>query len=323
MGRKRLKHLGKKRKTKNKFKSILKKIILVAIAILAITSSFKITRYLEELYKSRNIEDCKIEFYMDVSDETGDNKIQLSWKELMAIDMVRYNNKLTDVKKKDTLKLGKMFIQKENKDKYSLKSFDVVLNELNFKKEEKKKANDYLKKLDDVFLGDIDLQDKSNKVSFINSIEQTAIENYREYKILPSVTIAQSILESGWGTSELTKASNNMFGIKADKNWLGKSVEVATSENYNDKITASFRVYDSVEQSIKDHGKFLWDNKRYKENGFFEATHYKTQAQALEDAGYSTKEDENGNKVYADTLVKVIKAYNLQLIDHEVELKIK
>nr|SUY22553.1 mannosyl-glycoprotein endo-beta-N-acetylglucosamidase [Clostridioides difficile] len=42
----------------------------------------------------------------------------------------------------------------------------------------------------------------------------------------PSITIGQAILESGWGNSKLTKQSNNLFGIKADKAWKGKSVEI-------------------------------------------------------------------------------------------------
>ena len=51
----------------------------------------------------------------------------------------------------------------------------------------------------------------------------------------------------------------------------------------------------------------------------FDSKHYITQAQALENAGYSTKENQNGEKVYADVLVNVIRNYNLQLIDNKVE----
>ena len=144
-------------------------------------------------------------------------------------------------------------------------------------------------------------------------------ENYEKYKILPSITVGQAILESRWGESDLSKNSNNIFGVKADARWNGKVVEVNTSENYDDKIVAKFRKYDSIKDSINDHGKFLTENKRYEESGLFKATHYTTQAQALEDAGYATKKNEDGELIYADILIDLIKKYNLQLLDREVQ----
>ncbi len=153
------------------------------------------------------------------------------------------------------------------------------------------------------------------KIEFIKSIEDGAIYNYEEYGILPSITVAQAILESGWGQSKLSKDSNNIFGIKADNSWDGESIEVMTSENYNDKIKAKFRKYNSITDSIKDHGKFLSENKRYEENGLFDSKNYKKQAQALEDAGYSTKKDKYGNRIYADMLIDIIQKYNLEKLD--------
>lgn len=153
------------------------------------------------------------------------------------------------------------------------------------------------------------------KIEFIKSIEDGAIYNYEEYGILPSITVAQAILESGWGQSKLSKDSNNIFGIKADNSWDGESIEVMTSENYNDKIKAKFRKYNSITDSIKDHGKFLSENKRYEENGLFDSKNYKKQAQALEDAGYSTKKDKCGNHIYADMLIDIIQKYNLAKLD--------
>ena len=151
-----------------------------------------------------------------------------------------------------------------------------------------------------------------DKIEFIKAIEDGAIYNYDEYGILPSITVAQAILESGWGQSKLSKDSNNIFGIKADNSWDGESIEVMTSENYNDKIKAKFRKYNSITDSIKDHGKFLSENKRYEENGLFNSKNYKKQAQALEDAGYSTKKDKYGNLIYADMLIYIIQKYNLE-----------
>ena len=160
---------------------------------------------------------------------------------------------------------------------------------------------------------------KINK--FIEEIKDEAIKNYKEYKILPSITVGQAILESRWGESDLSKNSNNIFGVKADARWNGKVVEVNTSENYDDKIVAKFRKYDSIKDSINDLGKFLTENKRYEESGLFKATHYTTQAQALEDAGYATKKNEDGELIYAEKLINIIKNYNLMLYDTKAERK--
>ena len=130
--------------------------------------------------------------------------------------------------------------------------------------------------------------------SFINLILDGAIENYKEYKILPSITIGQAILESGWGKSELAVSHNNLFGIKADSRW------------------------DGAVAAIKDHGRFLFDSDRYRDNGLFEGKTYIEQAQALEDAGYSTAKDESGVPIYADKLIAIIEKYHLMDYDKQI-----
>ena len=154
-----------------------------------------------------------------------------------------------------------------------------------------------------------------NKKEFILKIFNGAIENYNKYGIVPSITIAQAILESGWGSSELAVNHNNIFGIKADLRWSGAIATISTSENYNDSTIANFRKYDSVDESLDDHGKFLSENPRYSEYGLFEKKNYKNQAQALEDAGYSTAKDKNGQLIYAEKLIGIIEKYNLMQYD--------
>ncbi|MGL6105862.1 glycoside hydrolase family 73 protein [Romboutsia sp.] len=322
MGKKKIKHLGKK-KYRNIMKSSLNKVgIFIAITV-SIVALVSITKYVEDLYKGKNISGNTIEFYMNIADEIGEGKAQLSWKELLAIDMVKYNKDLTSIKKKEVIDVGKKFIVKEeNKDGvavYKLKTFDKVLDEIGFDKVEKNNANMYLEDLKNTSLGGANIENQKEKINFLKNISEKSKANYYEYGILPSITTAQAILESGWGQSSLTKESNNIFGIKADQRWNGKRVEVSTGENYNDRIVASFRVYNSIEDSIKDQGKFLVENKRYSENGLFKATHYTTQAKALEDAGYSTKKNKSGEPIYADMLIHLIRDYNLQLLDREVE----
>lgn len=155
----------------------------------------------------------------------------------------------------------------------------------------------------------------SEKIDFIESISDGAISNYNKYGILPSITMAQAILESGWGNSELAVTHNNLFGIKADSRWNGAIATIVTSENYNDSTIANFRKYDSINESIEDHGKFLYENSRYVEYGLFDGKNYKEQAQALENAGYSTVKNENGEPIYADKLIELIEKYNLMQYD--------
>lgn len=155
----------------------------------------------------------------------------------------------------------------------------------------------------------------NEKMDFIKIISDGAISNYNKYGILPSITMAQAILESGWGSSELAVTHNNLFGIKADLRWNGAVATIATSENYNDSTMANFRKYDSIDESIEDHGKFLYENSRYSEYGLFDGKDYKEQAQSLEDAGYSTVKNENGELIYADKLISIIEKYNLMQYD--------
>ena len=155
----------------------------------------------------------------------------------------------------------------------------------------------------------------SEKMEFIETISDGAISYYNKYGILPSITMAQAILESGWGNSELAVTHNNLFGIKADSRWNGAIATIATSENYNDSTIANFRKYDNINESIEDHGKFLYENSRYAEYGLFNGNDYKSQAQALEDAGYSTVKNENGEPIYADKLISLIEKYNLMQYD--------
>lgn len=309
MGRKKIKHL-KGNRGKIKFKKIFYTMLSFIIVIILFIG----LKYTKSIYLAKNIEDSKIEFYIDIADEVGKKEIQLNWKELLSIDMVVYNGDLRSVKKIDSLNRAKNFIDRQG----NLKSLDEVLKDLKFEEKEILQVNKNLKSLECVFLGNKKLNERSNEVVFIKKVKAQAVRNYDEYGILPSITIGQCILESGWGGSKLAIEGNNLFGIKANSSWEGKSIEMETSENYNDKIVDAFRVYNSMEDSIKDHGKFLSENPRYKDNGLFEAKHYTTQAQALEDAGYSTKKNKYGEKIYADLLIDLIRRYNLQLIDWEI-----
>ena len=323
MRNKKIKHLGNKKRRNKYISRFINKIMILLVTLISLMSFIYIDNHIKELYKEVNIEESAIEFYIDIADEIGNKEVQLSWKELMSIDMVRYEKNLTSIRKKDVIDVGKKFIKNEvdkqgNKIK-KVKSFDKVIDEISFNSEEKKLANEYLEELKSVSLSGDTLKNQDEKIKFIEKVSELSYENYEKYNILPSITVGQAILESSWGESNLSKNSNNIFGIKSDTRWNGKVVKANTSENYDDKIVDTFRKYDSIKESINDYGKFLNENKRYEESGLFKATHYTTQAQALEDAGYATKKNEDGELIYADILINLIKNYNLQLLDREIQ----
>ena len=149
-----------------------------------------------------------------------------------------------------------------------------------------------------------------NQRHFLSAIKQGAMDGAKE-GILPSITAAQAILESGWGSSELAKApNNNLFGIKDSEDWHGEIVTVPTQEYLNgDYITvnAAFRKYASWNDSVVDHAKFFtsteWRKNNYRK--VVNETDYRIAAQELKNAGYAT------DPSYAGKLISLIEAYKL------------
>lgn len=146
---------------------------------------------------------------------------------------------------------------------------------------------------------------------FIAAIAPAAKQTQQEYGVFASVTIGQAILESGWGKSGLTAKANALFGIKA-ANWSGPTVQMKTQEEVNGGmiwVPATWRAYNSWEESVLDHAKFLKENSRYAQAGVFEAKNYKEQVEAIKRAGYATESD------YVSLVCRVIESYNLNQYD--------
>ena len=272
-------------------------------------------------HSSKHIDKNRIDVskYITLVDEVSENKVQVNWKYVVSIIAVENKNKIKNISDDKIKNTANLFIEKSDNG-YKLNSLDNVLNKLNFTDKEKERVNDYIDQLKYFGLTPYRLKEDSKYTKFIEEIKDEAIKNYKEYKILPSITIAQAILESSWGESDLAQIYNNLFGIKADSSWKGEYVTLETFEFYDTKIEDKFRVYSNKNQSIKDHAKFLVDNQRYKKYGVFEAKTYIEQAYALQNAGYSTAEDNSGQKRYAKDLIELIRQYNLQLIDSEIKI---
>jgi len=146
-------------------------------------------------------------------------------------------------------------------------------------------------------------QKKMTRTQYINKYKDIAIDNMRKHKVPASITLAQGVLESGDGNSELARKSNNHFGIKCHSSWKGKK-----TYHDDDKKQECFRVYRTVEDSYADHADFL-HKKRYAKCFELKITDYKGWAKELKNAGYAT------NSKYPKLLIKIIEDHKLYKYD--------
>lgn len=136
---------------------------------------------------------------------------------------------------------------------------------------------------------------------YIAQFKDVAIREMKRSGVPASITLAQGILESENGNSELVKKSNNHFGIKCKSNWSGESVT-----HDDDANGECFRAYPNADESYRDHSDFLKANKRYGSLFRLDPTDYSAWAKGLKKAGYAT------NPRYPELLVKYIEEYDLQ-----------
>lgn len=140
--------------------------------------------------------------------------------------------------------------------------------------------------------------------TYIDQYKDVAIEQMLRYNIPASITLAQGLLESNAGMSELSRKGNNHFGIKCH-DWLG-----ATTYHDDDASQECFRAYNDVYESFEDHSKFLSRQPRYSSLFKLSRTDYKGWAHGLKKCGYAT------NPLYANSLINLIELYKLQRYDH-------
>lgn len=314
---------GVKRYTKKKSKLKFERYVLKIVFLISLIATITITlnKFSNKLNTKITLNDDLILTYIDAVDDLSIEGYQINWQEVASINIGINNGNLENVDKDNIERICNAFLKRDkNGEVVKLRSFKEALKELKLDTKQQNLSLKTLVSIEDNYLHR-NLKDDSNKKEFIKEVADIAYENYREYKILPSITIAQAILESGWGESTLASDYNNYFGIKADNRWNGKTIEIKTKENYDDEVVAVFRAYKSLKDSIRDQGKFLFENERYEKSGLFNGKTYKEQAQGLENAGYSTAKDEDGNLIYADKLVRVIKENNLMLYDTIVKRK--
>jgi len=140
--------------------------------------------------------------------------------------------------------------------------------------------------------------------NYINNYKEMAIKEMLRSGVPASITLAQGMIESGYGNSTLAKKANNHFGIKCHSNWKGGTVY-----HDDDRKGECFRKYKSVYESYQDHSDFLMSGSRYSFLFELEMTDYKAWARGLQKAGYAT------SNTYAQKLIKLIDEAELHKFD--------
>lgn len=158
--------------------------------------------------------------------------------------------------------------------------------------------------------GSVDEQEMTPR-EFARAMWPHAVEASRRTGIPPQFLIAHAALESGWGRRDIRNAdgspSFNLFGIKAQETWHGKSVEINTTEYVNGfpvKERARFRSYDSYGEAFADYARLLADNPRY--GGVIGSQSGTEFARRLQQAGYAT------DPKYAEKLSAIIDGTTLR-----------
>jgi LysM repeat protein len=140
---------------------------------------------------------------------------------------------------------------------------------------------------------------------YVNTYKNLAIAEMKRTGIPASVTLAQGLLETESGNSELVQKSNNHFGIKCKSTWTGESVT-----HTDDAPNECFRKYNKPEESYRDHSDYLSTSPRYASLFKLDAADYRGWCYGLKKCGYAT------NPRYPQILMGNIEKYNLQQFDN-------
>ena len=158
---------------------------------------------------------------------------------------------------------------------------------------------------------------KSNAEAYIEQFKNMAIKEMNANGIPASITLAQGLLESGNGKSDLAVQANNHFGIKCHKEWTGPSIKYT-----DDEENECFRKYDDPSQSFKDHSNFLKNRPNYVDLFLLDPVDDTAWAYGLKKAGYATDSE------YPKKLLKIIDdyelaQYNFPELANEIEVEVR
>lgn len=157
---------------------------------------------------------------------------------------------------------------------------------------------------------------------YVTQYKDLAIQEMRTTGIPASIKLAQGLLESDWGRSDLANKANNHFGIKCGKDWSGETFMKYDDDSDDEGmlIESCFRVYNHPAESYKAHSEFLLNPAKKSRYGFlfdYPSTDYVSWANGLKFAGYAT------DPKYPEKLIKIIESYQLYKFDEVVLLSTK
>ena len=158
-------------------------------------------------------------------------------------------------------------------------------------------------------------QNNTITIAYIAQYKAIAMKEMKRTGVPASITLAQAILESNSGESNLAKKHNNHFGIKCKSDWTG-----AKAYQDDDAKQECFRAYDNAEVSFKDHSNFLKNRPNYVDLFLLDPVDDTAWAYGLKKAGYATATD------YPKKLLKIIDdyelaQYNFPELENEVEVE--
>ena len=189
--------------------------------------------------------------------------------------------------------------------------FQTGCKVLSFKSSKKEKKKEVVSKNINIEKNSI-LSNDQKIDKYISEFAPIAIEEMKKFEIPASITLAQGLLESGYGEGRLALKGNNHFGIKCHKEWSGKKIY-----HDDDKKGECFRKYKDPKESYRDHSLFLTNRPRYAFLFDYNIKNYKQWAYGLKKAGYAT------DKKYPLKLINLIERLNLKRFDRQAKTNIK
>ena len=156
--------------------------------------------------------------------------------------------------------------------------------------------------------------------TYIGNYKDVAVQEMHRTGIPASIKLAQGLLESDWGRSDLAKTANNHFGIKCGGKWDGSTFykEDDDKDSNGRLIESCFRSFSSPTESYMAHSDFLTDPKKDYRYGFlfnYQSTDYKSWAKGLKKSGYAT------DPKYPKKLIQIIENYELYKFDQTLNNK--
>lgn len=159
---------------------------------------------------------------------------------------------------------------------------------------------------------------QAKRKSFVKELVPTAQNLQREYGVLASVSLAQAMLESDFGSSRLATEHKNLYGVKTESDdpqgALYKTLEYVDDQWI--EIEDYFKVYPSWQASMEEHARLIQDGTTWNEDQYrsvLEASTYQEQAKALQNSGYAT------DPTYSDKLIEMIEQWQLNHYDQPLD----